>query len=270
MAQWVQRLPELVHRAATHWQLTLGPVFQPGGMTAWVAPGRTPHGTEVVLKVAWRHYEAEHEPDALKVWNGDGAIMLLDQLALGRQTGAMLLERCLPGAPLATRPPFEQDEVIATMLHRLWRVPPAGHPFRPLLQMCTDWLTAFDPDAATRLIGDPGIVRAGMATFAALAAEPGDPVLLATDLHAGNVLSAQRSPWLAIDPKPYVGDRHFDALQHLLNDPARLRTDLHGFVDRMAALLDLDRARLRSWLFARAVVEVRWFDVAVDVARELG
>jgi streptomycin 6-kinase len=34
-----------------------------------------------------------------------------------------------------------------------------------------------------------------------------DDVLLATDLHAGNVLRAQRQPWLVIDPKPFVGDR---------------------------------------------------------------
>jgi hypothetical protein len=33
-------------------------------------------------------------------------------------------------------------------------------------------------------------------------------VLLFTDLHAGNVHLGERSPWLLIDPKPYVGDPH--------------------------------------------------------------
>ena len=28
--------------------------------------------------------------------------------------------------------------------------------------------------------------------------------VLFTDLHAGNVLSGQRRPWLLIDPNPYV------------------------------------------------------------------
>src|SRR5215207_7784436 len=32
-------------------------------------------------------------------------------------------------------------------------------------------------------------------------------VLLATDLHAGNVLRARREPWLVIDPKPFVAGR---------------------------------------------------------------
>ena len=36
-------------------------------------------------------------------------------------------------------------------------------------------------------------------------------VVLATDLHAGNVLQAERQPWLVIDPKPFVGDPAFDA-----------------------------------------------------------
>jgi len=30
-------------------------------------------------------------------------------------------------------------------------------------------------------------------------------VLLFTDLHAGNVLSGERRPWLLIDSRPYVG-----------------------------------------------------------------
>jgi streptomycin 6-kinase len=42
-------------------------------------------------------------------------------------------------------------------------------------------------------------------------------VLLCTDLHAENVLAAEREPWLAIDPKPCIGDPAFDAIQHMLN-----------------------------------------------------
>ena len=58
-----------------------------------------------------------------------------------------------------------------------------------------------------------------------------------------------------IDPKPYVGDPTYDALQHMLNHPDRLATDPAGFVRRMAELLDLARSRLSDWLFARNVLE---------------
>jgi streptomycin 6-kinase len=78
-----------------------------------------------------------------------------------------------------------------------------------------------------------------------------DDVLLLTDLHAGNVLRAQREPWLAIDPKPFIGDRAYDATQHLLNCVERLRTDPPGMIRRMSDLLEVDHDRLRLWTFAR-------------------
>jgi streptomycin 6-kinase len=94
-------------------------------------------------------------------------------------------------------------------------------------------------------------------------------VLLCTDLHAGNVLAAEREPWLVIDAKPYIGDPAYDALQHMLNCDARLHADPHGLARRMAELLGLETERLLLWLFARCVQEsVDWPQVA-EVARRL-
>ena len=53
-------------------------------------------------------------------------------------------------------------------------------------------------------------------------------MLLATDPHGDNVLTAQREPWLVIDPKPYVGDPTYDLLQHTLNCEDRLAADPGG------------------------------------------
>lgn len=78
-------------------------------------------------------------------------------------------------------------------------------------------------------------------------------MLLATDLHAGNVL-AHRERWLMIDPKPYVGDPAYDVLQHLLNCE-RLAADPRGLARRMADHANLDAERVTLWLFARAVQE---------------
>ena len=47
--------------------------------------------------------------------------------------------------------------------------------------------------------------RAGVAQFRELPSTAERNVMLCTDLHAGNVLAAQREPWLVIDPKPYAG-----------------------------------------------------------------
>ena len=104
-----------------------------------------------------------------------------------------------------------------------------------------------------------------------------EAVLLATDLHAGNVLRARREPWLVIDPKPFVGDPAFDATQHLLNCEERLETDPMVTIARVAGLMGLDAARVRGWLFARLVAEPRenwagdrWLDVAMALARAPG
>ena len=98
---------------------------------------------------------------------------------------------------------------------------------------------------ARPMVCDSGLAREGIALFRALPGvrRPGN-VLLCTDLHAENVLSAEREPWLMIDPKPYVGDPTYDALQHLLNCYERLEADPLALVRRMADLLELDRERL--------------------------
>ena len=97
-------------------------------------------------------------------------------------------------------------------------------------------------------------------------------MLLATDLHAGNVLRAQREPWLVIDPNPFVGDPTYDATQHLFNCAARLRADPDGMIRRFSGLLEVDPERVRLWTFARAAAESRdaWQDDdAVALARAL-
>ena len=178
----------------------------------------------------------------------------------------LLLERCVPGTPLAGRPEPEQDAVIAALLPRLWRDPPAGHSFRPLRDLCEAWADAFEraPRAANL---DPSLADEGIELFRSLPETADRQVLLCTDLHAGNVLAAQREPWLMIDPKPYVGDPTYDALQHLLNCDARLRTDPHGLAKHWAELLGLDGDRLLLWLFARCVQESAEFPALADIAR---
>jgi streptomycin 6-kinase len=254
--EWLRRLSDVVGELARRWSLRLGPPYQPGGRSAWVAPARTAAGRDLVLKVAWRHDEATHEADGLRAWAGRGAVRLYDSDAFD-STSALLLERCHPGTTLAdSRPEPAQDVVVAALLRRLWTAPTDGYGFRPLQAMCDAWAAEFE----TRLSGsigrlDPGLARAGIELFRGLPGTARRQVVLCTDLHAGNVLSARREPWLVIDPKPYVGDPTFDALQHMLNCEERLTADPAGFADRMAGLLGLDPERLLRWLFARCVQE---------------
>jgi streptomycin 6-kinase len=71
--------------AAVHWALTLEAPFSMAAVS-YVAPA----GADVV-KVAWEgDEESLHEPDALELWNGDGAVRLRDRF--GR---ALLIERAV-------------------------------------------------------------------------------------------------------------------------------------------------------------------------------
>lgn len=254
--QWLADLPGTVHALARRWSLTLGAPFQPGGEVSWVAPARDPAGRDLVLKVGWWHPEAAQEAAGLRAWRDRGAVRLHAEHRLGRSAG-LLLARARPGTALTYRPEAEQDEVIADLLRELWHEPPAGHPFPSLAELCDTWAAEFEQDyAAHPEILDAGLARTGMELFRGLARDRAPQRLLATDLHAGNVLAASAGrPWLVIDPKPHVGDPTYDVLQHLLNCDRRLAADPGGLADRMAALLDLDRQRLRHWLFARCVQE---------------
>jgi streptomycin 6-kinase len=185
-------------------------------------------------------------------------------------TIALLIERCTPGTPLATQREQWQDLLVAGLLRRLWHAPPTGTVFRPLQVMCDQWADEFETKTSTaQRILDAGLARDGIALFRSLPGSADRHVLLCTDLHAQNVLAAQREPWLVIDPKPYVGDPTYDPLQHMLNCPRRLHTDPRAFAARMADLLDLDHDRLMLWLFARCVQESPDWPALADVARRV-
>jgi streptomycin 6-kinase len=256
-AWFAHELPRVVDEVVSEWGLELGEPYVPSGECAWVAPARGTGGEELVLKVGWRHLEAEHEGDALEHWDGAGAVRCFSTRRFDHST-ALLLERCVPGTPLrAALPEFEQDVVIARLLRRMWAVAmPARHPFGSLQQMCAAWADSFEAgfDTDPREL-DPGLARAAVGILRELPATAGDDVLLCTDLHAGNVLAAEREPWLAIDPKPFVGDRAYDAVQHMLNCGARLAADPLTLAQRMAHLLEVDAERVRLWLFARCAQE---------------
>src|SRR5215510_1590056 len=268
-AEWLARLDENRCALARRWSLTIHSPFDHDDIDgAWVAPVTCHGGTSAVLKLAMPHMEADHEIEGLRFWNGDPTVRLLEA---DDDLGAMLLERCEPGISLRAVPEPDQDVVIARLLRRLWRQPPSPHPFRPLSAMIDDWCE--ETMSRSGEWTDPGLVHEGLRHFRDLVRPSGRDVLLATDLHAGNVLRAQREPWLVIDPKPFVGDPTYDATQHLLNCHGRVSADPLGAIARWAGLLGLDPDRLRRWMFARLAARPRddwahdrWLEVVRAIA----
>jgi streptomycin 6-kinase len=265
---WLERLPHAIHGLQERWSLSLGIPFDGSDAScAWVAPAVRRDGTRVVLKLGMPHMEATHELQALRFWDGDATVRLLESDA---DLNAMLLERCEPGTALRELPELEQDVIVAGLLRRLWRRPAAPHPFRPLSAMTAHWADETKADAA-RWPADGGLIEEGLRLLAELPRSSSDDVLLTTDLHAGNVLRAQREPWLAIDPKPFVGERAYDATQHLFNCKRRMLTAPDVAIRRFADLLEVDNERVRLWMFARAAAEPRddWNDDSITLAKAL-
>jgi streptomycin 6-kinase len=264
---WLEQLPGVVRELQRRWSLSIGPPLSGSDVsTSWVAPAVRSDGARVVLKLGMPHMEGQHELEGLRFWDGDPTVRLLEADV---ELNAMLLEQCEPGTALRDLPESEQDVVIAGLLRRLWRKPVSAHSFRPLSTMTAHW--AEETIAAASDWIDPGLVRAGLGVFEELSHQSSDDVLLATDLHAGNVLRAQREPWLVIDPKPFMGDRAYDATQHLFNCKERLFAAPHATIRRFADRLDVDGERVQLWMFARAAAEPResWSDESLTLARAL-
>ena len=265
--RWLADLPRVIADLVARWTLELEPPFEGEDVScAWVAPATQREGNPVVLKLGMPHFEGEDEIEGLRVLCGDPTVRLIDA---DDNLNAMLLERCMPGTSLREFLETQQDVVIAGLLRRFWRVPPPNHSFRHLSEMLRHW--SEETERAEGQWSDRGLVREGLRAFEEMAAASPSDVLLATDLHAGNVLRAEREPWLAIDPKPFVGDKAYDATQHLLNCRGRLRSNAYDTIKSFADLLDVDYERVRRWTFARLAAEPRddWENEPTTLARIL-
>src|SRR5262249_15154675 len=203
----LERLPRLVAECAELWGLDPGPAFADSNVS-WVAPAKLADGREAVLKLSVPEPESEHESDALAFWAGEGAARLLGHDA---ERWALLVERCVPGTSLWSLPDEEEaNRLAAGVLRRLWRVPPPDHPFRPLAVDASGW--SEELRAEWRDAGEPferSLVEQASALARELAESQGELVVVHQDFHGGNVLLAERG-WLAIDPKPLLGEREFD------------------------------------------------------------
>jgi len=264
---WLRRLPDLVEELERRWNLTAdAPLQGEDPSCAYLAAVRCADGTRAVLKIGMPHMEGEHEIQGLRFWDGDPTVRLL---TADEGLGAMLLERCQPGTTLRALAENDQDVVIADLLRRLWRSPPTPHPFRPLSTLAQHW--SRETLAQSERWLDAGLVREGLALFQHLPCSATRQVLLATDLHAGNVLQAERKPWLVIDPKPFVGDPAYDVTQHLFNCFERLRSDPQKTIRKFSDLAGVEHERVRLWTFARAAAEPRddWNTVDLAFARAI-
>ena len=197
---------------------------------------------DAVLKVNFPDEESEHDAHALDRWDGVGAARLLDR---DDAVSAMLVERLRPGTQLWTVPDDEATELAAGVLEQLWV--PAAEPFRRLADVAAHWAEELP---ATSM--DPRLVDEAVSFLREAGPTQRESVLMHQDFHGGNVLLSERG-WLAIDPKPLVGEREFDVASLIRDRRPTTKAAMERRLDYLVDRLDLDRERTRGWAIAHAL-----------------
>jgi streptomycin 6-kinase len=247
---WLGELPDRVEACVGRWGLRIGAPFATA-YTSLTVPAQLADGSDVVLKIPFPDRETEHEHLALSVWDGEGAVRLLERESV---LGAFLIERCFPGTPLSLSGQEAALDVLAGLLPRLW-MPATAPPFRALAEEAAWWASHLRED--WERAGKPyseSLVDAALDALHTLPAGQGEQVLLHQDLHGDNVLRAQREPWLAIDPKPLIGEREFGVAPIVRSfEFGHSRDEVRRRLDRLTSDLGLDRQRARLWCMAQTV-----------------
>jgi len=254
---WLAGLPAIAHACAEAWDLRLGEAYN-GGKVGLALRVERSDGSPAVLKVNFPSRDGEHEATALAYWGGDGAVHLLEHDPVH---SALLVERCEPGGQLSDVPAEDEANVVAArLLAKIWRPPDDAHSFPLLSDEAARW--ADELPARWRTLRRPferSLLDAAVTACRELGSSQAELVVCHQDFHGGNVLRAQREPWLAIDPKPLVGERAFDTAWLLRDRRASVDADTHPRrrmrrrLDLLSDELGLDRNRMRAWGIARAV-----------------
>jgi streptomycin 6-kinase len=251
-------LDALLEELAERWELELSDPLGDGDTGPW---GATRAGEPVVLSLRDASHGFAEEVLSLIHWDGDGAVMLIDHDPLG----VLLMERALPGTPLLEETDDDAAMLLAAgVLERLWIPDPGG------IETVADEVERWAGTLARRNRAQSSPVETDLIDEATrllreLGPTQGEPVLLHGDLHLGNVLAAQRQPWLAIDPKPLIGEREFDVTalisdkqEDLVADEIAGRDSVQRRFDLLGERLGCERERLKGWSVAIMVDYALW------------
>ena len=284
---WLGRLPQLLQNAYDRWnvQPALAAGQQPwNGFTGIAVPVSTDDGGAAVLKISFPYEDIAHEPDALKLWDGKGAVRLLQH---DRTDRAMLLERLDAGRWLQSAP-MEDAIAIWGALSQELSIAPDERPEWQLIPSLAEEAERWNDELPQRWkdLAEPfprWLLETALEvcqTRGAVGRRESRDVLVHADLHGMNILAKPgTSGWhpadfLAIDPQGMVGEAEFSLMPMLANrltDLPQKNPEL-GLLDRLnmlcaAAGLDVEIAR--QWTIAREVEDALWYAAKQDHQRDL-
>lgn len=260
--RWLENLPDIIKQYEQKWAISVLPPFHLS--YNYVAPAKLAEGQNAVLKIAFpRNQEFIYELEALKFFNGEGAIKILQE---DRENQAMLLEKAEPGkGARSVSSEKVRTTTVSEVLKRLHR--PVTGEMVHLFPDITDWGEAFDRYRLKFPVESGPIPRKLFEKSEKIFKSYGNvknPVLLHGDLHADNILSSKRG-WLIIDPKGVVGEPEFELGAYLRSpiydfpDPGSRKRLVMERIIQFAEELKFDKEKILNWAIACAVISLVWF-----------
>ncbi len=211
--EWLENLPGMVGELETAWGINVGKPFEKGEYN-FVAPATSPNDLDAVLKIAppYERTEIFSEAAFLRSRAGKGCIYLLCE---DRSRFAILVERARPGYSMDVHfdsDPFGCVDPALEVLKSILSQPPTGFTEIHLLD---DWFDRFRRFRETDFPQDYG--EKALAIYEKLNQQYDLIYYLHGDFHPGNIVTSDREPFLAIDPKGLIGHVAYDIAVFLNN-----------------------------------------------------
>jgi streptomycin 6-kinase len=272
--RWLENLPHLTAALAQHWNLVdLKPM--PKLTYNYVLSGfQQSTGTKIIVKISLDE-QLEREVAALRIYNGHGAVRLLDYSA---EHKALLLEFIDPGISLKSYFPDRDDEAVMHAVQVMRQLHAARIWQQEKFPTIANWLAALERPSAQNI--PEHLLKKAQGLTETLLQTQDAPVLLHGDLHHDNILFSADRGWLAIDPKGVLGEPAYEVGAFIRNPVLELlheqnpREIIKRRLNLFAEYLNVDRARLRSWSYVQTILAACWAiedngdpKIWIDIAR---
>lgn len=257
---WIESLPSLLADLQSEWSIKIGEPF-PEAEFNLVARATDAGGNQLVIKVAppFESNEMPGEARYLRTRNGVGAVRLIRE---NSDSNIILIERAIPGKNLTEEFTGREPESVKPATELLHSILGSSPSDSSGITTIDDWFDGMRRAAGTEFPAD--YVSKAFDIYDRLSPQPDRTFYLHGDFHPGNIVTATRSPYLAIDPKGLIGHVGYEIAVFLNNfhwwqeTKPDIRDRLDRAVEQFSDAFDIDPLELRQWAYAQMVLGAWW------------
>ncbi len=235
--RWLAELPRKIEQLQHSWGLS-GLKPYPNLSYSYVLAGFQGN-IPVILKISPDINLINKEAMALSVFKGFGAVSVL-----GREQGALLLQRATPGDLLKNSfPQKKRVEIACNVMANLHKAPVPSNEDFPAME---EWLSAIDKEWD---LPKDHLKRARKLKNELIKKDTERKVLLHGDLHQENIL-LNGDDWIVIDPKGVIGSPIHEIWAYV-EDPSQ---DLQ----HIAHFLGFPFSDVVGWYYVHLILSSCW------------